>query len=262
MTIRNNRIREIWAEGGTVLNGWLAIPSSISAELMAHQDWDSVCIDLQHGVIDYQLMVSMLQAISTTAAVPLVRVPSNETSIIGKVLDAGAYGVICPMINSGEEAAAFVRSMRYAPEGTRSVGPVRAPMYAGGAYVSEANATVLAMAMIETATAVANLDEILRTPGLDAVYVGPSDLSLSMGHSPGFDPQFPEVLATIERIASEARAHGVVPCIHVGSVAYGKRMKDLGYQLITYLNDFRFLQWVVGRAIAAMRAGVPTAEVP
>lgn len=260
--MRSNRLREIWSDGGTALNGWLSVPSSVTAELMAHQGWDSLCVDLQHGMIDYQLMVPMLQAISTTAVVPLVRVPDNDAAMIGKVLDAGAYGVICPMVNSADEAAAFVGAMRYAPLGCRSVGPVRAPLYAGSDYVARANETIIAMAMIETEAALSDLDGILRTPGLDAVYVGPSDLSLSLGHAPGFDPRFPAVLSALERVATEARRHGVVPCVHVGSLAYGLQMRDLGFRLITYFNDVRFLQWVVSRSVAAFRAGAPTPDVP
>ena len=260
--MRENRIRRIWAEGGNVVNGWLAIPSSISAELMAQSGWDSLCVDLQHGAIDYQTAVAMLQAISTTETVPLVRVPWNDPAIIGKVLDAGAYGVICPMVNTRAQCENFVGACRYAPAGYRSVGPLRAALYGGADYVKHANATVLTMAMIETREGVENLEAILATPGLDAVYVGPSDLSVSMGESAGFDPEFPEVLAAIRKIAKAAHRHGVVPGIHVGSVAYGKRMFDAGYRFVSYLSDFRFLQWAIGRSIPAMRAGTPSATAP
>ena len=260
--MRENRIRRIWADGGNVVNGWLTIPSSISAELMAQQDWDSLCIDLQHGAVDYQAMLPMLQAISTTDKVPLVRVPWNEPGIIGKVLDAGAYGVICPMVNSRREAESFVGACRYPPDGYRSVGPWRGLLYGGADYIQQANRTVLALAMIETTTALANLDEILSVPGLDGVYVGPSDLSASMGETPGLDPLYPAVLQAIEKIAAAARKHGVVPCIHTGSVAYAKRMTDMGYRLVTYMSDARFLQWIAGRSLKALRAGAPSPDVP
>lgn len=259
--MRENNIRTIWANGGTVINGWLAIPSSISAELMALQDWDSICIDLQHGAIGYETAITMLQAISTTNKTPIIRVPANESGIIGKVLDAGAYGVICPMVNTAAEAAAFVRACRYHPQGQRSVGPLRASLYAGADYVKNANSTVLTMPMIESAEAVRNLDAILATPGLDSVYVGPSDLSVSMNESAGFDPMFPEVLKAVELIAERASKAGVMPGIHVGSVAYGKRCRDMGYRLITYLSDFRMLQQAATRGIAAMRAFEPTPGV-
>jgi 4-hydroxy-2-oxoheptanedioate aldolase len=260
--MRANRVREIWAKGETVFNGWLAIPSSISAELMAKQDFDSVCIDLQHGAIDYQAALPMLQAISTTDRVPLARVPWNDPAIIGKMLDAGAYGIVCPMVNTREECERFVGACRYAPDGYRSVGPLRASLYAGADYWKHANTTVLTFAMIETKQAVANLDAILSTPGLDAIYVGPSDLSVSMGESAGFDPKFPEVLKSIEKIADAARRHNVVPGIHVGSVAYAHQMIGLGFRFVTYLSDFRLLQVIAERGIRALRAGKPEAGVP
>jgi len=133
--MRENKIRKIWAQGGTVINGWLAIPSSISAELMAQLGWDSICIDMQHGAIDYSDALPMLQAISTTDTTPLIRIPWFDPAIIGKSLDAGAYGIICPMVNNRAEAQAFVAACRYAPQGQRSVGPLRASLYAGADYV-------------------------------------------------------------------------------------------------------------------------------
>ena len=260
--MRTNRIREIWAKEKTVYNGWLAIPSSISAEMMAQQDFDSICVDLQHGAIDYQTSLPMLQAISTTDRVPLARIPWNDPAIIGKMLDAGAYGLICPMVNSREECERFVGACRYAPLGYRSVGPLRASLYAGADYWKHANTTVLTFAMIETKQAVANLDDILSTPGLDGIYVGPSDLSVSMGESAGFDPRFPEVLKAIEKIAKAAEKHGVIPGIHVGSVAYAHQMVGFGYRFITYLSDFRLLQLATERGVRALRAGKPQAGVP
>jgi 4-hydroxy-2-oxoheptanedioate aldolase len=260
--MRVNKVRQIWAEGGDVLTGWLAIPSSLSAELMARQGWDAVTVDMQHGAVDYKDLLPMLQAISITDATPIVRVPWNDPAIIGRVLDAGAYGVICPMVNTRAEAEAFVRACRYAPQGTRSVGPLRASMYGGPDYVVKANETVLTMAMIETPEAVANLESILETPGLDAIYVGPSDLSVGMGYAAGFDPKFSAVYAAIEHIARTAQARGMIAGIHVGSVEYGAAMRALGYRFMAYLSDFRFLQWAVSRALPAMRAGKPETFAP
>ena len=182
---RANGVRELWRAGKPVINSWLGIPSSFSAEVMAHAGWDSLVVDMQHGMIDYQVMVTMLQGISTTETMPLVRVPWNDPAHIQKALDAGAYGIICPMINNRAEAEKFVGSMRYAPLGYRSSGPIRASLYGGADYHAKANDIVVAFGMIETVEAMNNLDEILSTPGLDAVYVGPSDLSISMGYNPG-----------------------------------------------------------------------------
>src|SRR2546430_741853 len=129
--MRENRVRSIWQAGGHVVNGWLAIPSSVSAEAMAHAGWDSLTIDLQHRLVGYTSAVPMLQAISTTNVTPLARVPWNEPGIIGKLLDAGCMGIVCPMINSRQECEAFVGACRYPPMGYRSHGPTRATIYAG-----------------------------------------------------------------------------------------------------------------------------------
>ena len=183
---RANRVRELWQAGKPVINSWLGIPSSFSAEVMAHAGWDSLVVDMQHGMIDYQMMVTMLQGISTTETVPLVRVPWNDPAHIQKALDAGAYGIICPMINTRAEAEKFVDSMRYAPLGHRSSGPIRASLYGGADYHAKANDIVVAFGMIETAEAIDNLDEILSTSrGSTRSMSAPSDLSISHGYPPG-----------------------------------------------------------------------------
>ena len=174
--MRKNNVKEIWKNGKAVINGWLAIPNSFSAEIMSHENWDSLTIDIQHGLNDYSTSISMLQAISTTEKVPLARVPWNEPGIIMKMLDAGTYGIICPMINTKEECEKFVKACRYAPQGYRSVGPLRASIYGGQDYIQNANNEILTMAMIESKEAVKNLDEILSVKGLDAIYIGPADL--------------------------------------------------------------------------------------
>jgi len=179
--MRANRLREIWASGGTVVNGWLAIPNAFSAETMAHQGWDSLTVDMQHGVVDYQAAVNMLTALSTTDTVPMVRVPWLDQGVVMKVLDTGAYAVICPVVNSREDAEKLVAAMRYPPAGTRSFGPIRALLYGGQDYPAHANDEVVAFAMIETRQGLDNLEDILSVPGLDAVYIGPSDLSLALG---------------------------------------------------------------------------------
>jgi len=184
--MRQNRLRSIWRSGGAAVNGWLCIPSSFSAETMAHQGWDSLTIDLQHGIVDYPAMISMLQAISTTDTVPIARVPWLEPGILGKTLDAGAYGVICPMINTREDAQKLVAYTHYVPRGTRSFGPLRAQLYGGADYFQHANDTIVTFAMIETAHALDHVDDILSVEGLDAIYIGPADLSLALGCRPTF----------------------------------------------------------------------------
>ncbi|AMO24653.1 aldolase/citrate lyase family protein [Ramlibacter solisilvae] len=257
--MRENRLRQIWKSGGAAVNGWLAIPNSFSAETMAHQGWDSLTIDLQHGVVDYTSLVPMLQAISTTATVPVVRVPWLEPGILMKVLDAGAYGVICPMVNTREDAQKLVAWTHYAPRGTRSFGPVRALLYGGADYPEHANDTIVRFAMIETAAALDNLDAILSVEGLDAIYIGPSDLSLALGCKPAFDDVDPKVAQAIDHILDRARAHGVVAGVHNGAPPAALARIAKGFQFVTISSDARLMAAGAQQVISAMRAARPAA---
>ena len=251
--MRPNRLREIWAKGGAVANGWLAIPNSFSAETMAHQGWDSLTVDLQHGVVDYQAMVTMLQAISTTATVPVVRVPWLEPGILMKTLDAGAYGVICPMVNTREDAQKLVAYTTYAPRGTRSFGPVRANLYGGADYPTHANDTIVRFAMIETAKALENVDAILSVEGLDAIYIGPSDLSLALGCKPTFDDVEAPVAQAIDQILARAKAHGVVAGIHNGTPEAANARIAKGFRFTTVSSDARLMAAGAQQLLAQMR---------
>jgi 4-hydroxy-2-oxoheptanedioate aldolase len=260
--MRENRLRTIWQQGGAAINGWLAIPNSFSAETMAHQGWDTLTIDLQHGVVDYAQMVTMLQAISTTATVPLVRVPWLEPGILMKTLDAGAYGVICPMINSREDAQKLVAYTHYAPRGTRSFGPVRALLYGGADYPQHANDTIVCFAMIETAAALDKLDDILSVEGLDAIYIGPSDLSLALGCKPAFDELDPLAAQAVDHILARAKAHGVVAGIHNGSPEAALARIAKGFQFTTVSSDARLMAAGAQQVMAAMRAGTAPVAPP
>jgi len=258
--MRPNKVREIWRAGGHVLNGWCGIPNGFSAEIMAHMGWDSLVVDMQHGVIDYQVMVSMLQGISTTDVTPMVRVPWNDPPAIMKALDAGAYGVICPMINSRAQCEAFVGACRYAPRGYRSSGPIRATLYGGPDYHEKADDTIVALAMIETREALDNLDAILSTPGLDGIYVGPSDLSISLGHAPGLDKSDEFMISALTRIIDGCKRHGVQPGLHTGSTAYAKRMLGMGFKFVTVMGDARLLTMAGQQIVREMREGADTAK--
>ncbi|MEE8271166.1 MAG: aldolase/citrate lyase family protein [Alphaproteobacteria bacterium] len=256
--MRENGIRRIWRGGGAVANGWLGIPSAFSAETMAHQGWDSLTVDMQHGVVDYQAAVSMLTAISTTDTTPLVRVPWLDPGIIMKMLDAGAYGVICPMVNTVSDAETLVSACRYPPRGGRSFGPIRALLYAGADYARHANDTVIPFAMIETAEALDNLEAILSVEGLEAIYVGPADLSLALGCTPTFDQEEKPVVEAIEHIARTAREMGVAAGIHNGTPAYALRMIEQGYSFVTIASDARLMAAGAKGAVTALKAGAPT----
>jgi len=256
--MRENRLRTLWKSGGAAVNGWLAIPNGFSAETMAHQGWDSLTIDLQHGVVDYQAMVPMLQAISTTDTVPVVRVPWLDPAALMKALDAGAYGLICPMINTREEAQRLVAYTHYAPRGTRSFGPVRALLYGGADYPQQANDTIVTFAMIETAQALDNLDDILSVEGLDAVYIGPSDLSLALGCRPVFDDVDPPVAQAIDHILARAKAHGLVAGIHNGTAEGALARVAKGFQFVTVSSDARLIAAGAQQVLAKMRATPPS----
>jgi 4-hydroxy-2-oxoheptanedioate aldolase len=255
--MRANRLRTLWQNDQAAVNGWLAIPSSFSAEVMAHQGWDTLTIDLQHGVIDYPAMVTMLQAISTTPTVPIVRVPWLEPGVIMKCLDAGAYGLICPMVNTREDAQKFVAWTSYAPRGTRSFGPVRALLYGGADYPQHANDTIVRFAMIETAQALDNLDAIMSVEGLDAVYIGPSDLSLALGCRPVFDDVDPPVAQAIDHILERATAHGLKAGVHNGVADGALARIQKGFRFVTVGSDARLMAAGSQQVLAQMRAGSP-----
>lgn len=228
-------LRDTWAAGEETLGFWLSAPGILGAEIAARQPVDYVCVDTQHGTIDYQSSVSMIQAIELVGATPIVRVPWNEQGIIGKTLDAGAHGVIVPMVNTREQAEAVVRSARYAPDGARSWGPVMAGMRHSDNRQWAAD-TIAVIPMIETVEAIGNLDEILSVPGIDAVYVGPADLAITLGLGPSGNegnPVFDDALATI--VAACGR-HGVVPGIHSTGALTPLRRRQ-GFRMITVTSD-------------------------
>ncbi|MGP0032135.1 MAG: HpcH/HpaI aldolase family protein [Acidimicrobiales bacterium] len=250
--MRHNSLRAMWDEGGAALGGWLTVPSGFSAEIMAHSGFDWVCVDMQHGLIDYTQMAQMLQGISSTETVPLVRVPWNEPGIIGKSLDAGAWGVIVPMVNSRDEAEAAVAACRYAPEGHRSYGPLRANYYAGTGYFDRANREVLCIVMVETRRAIDHVDEILSVPGVDAVYIGPADLSVTLGLAPAPDHPDPRFTDALERVLDAARRHGVIPGIAGNADTAVKRLGQ-GFRMVEVASDARLLGVGAGRALQQVR---------
>ena len=236
--MRKNRLKKIFKEGKAIINGWLEIPSSYSAEIMAHQGWDSLTIDMQHGAIDHSNLLQMFQAISTTDVVPMARLNWNEPGHIMKVLDSGAYGVICPMVSNRQQAQQFVQACIYPPKGYRSFAPTRAFMYGGSDYVDHANNEILKLAMIETKEALQELDKIMSTPGVDGIYIGPADLSFAIGKKPSFDnpegsPQYEQIV----NILKYAKKNNIIAGIHNSTSEYAKKMIDLGFQIVTVGSD-------------------------
>ena len=252
-----NNVKKVWASGKAVVNAWLAIPSGFSAEVIAQCGFDSVTVDMQHGVQDYQSMVQCFQAMQVHPVVPMVRVPWNEPGIIGKVLDAGAYGIICPMINTAEEARNFISYCKYPPRGARSNGPIRAGIYGtvtAGGYQSTANDEIVCLPIIETRQAVDNLGAILDVEGIDAVYIGPSDLGFSYGLVPKLDRDEPEVMKIYETIIAETNKRGQKACVHCLTPDYARRMIDMGFSLVTINNDSGFILSGATAALKTVRA--------
>ena len=244
-------LREMWAGGDETLGLWLSTASFVTAEITARQSVDYVCVDTQHGVVDYLQSASLIQVIELAGGTPIVRVPWNEPGIIGKTLDAGAHGVIVPMVNTREQAEAVVRAARYAPDGSRSWGPVMAGLRHADNRAWAAD-HIAVIPMIETTEALANLDDILSTPGIDAIYVGPADLSVSLGLAPyGNDgnPVFDDALATI---VEGCRRHGVVPGVHSTGVLTPRR-REQGFRMITVTSDGLAMRAGYASELAAAR---------
>ncbi len=249
-----NGVKAAWAAGKPVVNGWLAIPNGFSAEVMAQAGWDSLTVDIQHGVQDYMSMVACFQGMQPHGVTPLVRVPWNEPGIIGKCLDGGAKGVICPMVNTEKEARDLVSFCRYPPLGARSFGPIRSGIYGAAADTNAANDDILVIPMIETKTALDNLEAIVNVPGVDAIYIGPSDLSLSLGMAPLQDRQEPEFLAVLDKIRNTAHAAGVKVGIHTMTGAYTNQMFKRGFNLATIMNDSGLMLTAAKAQVAIAKA--------
>jgi 4-hydroxy-2-oxoheptanedioate aldolase len=181
-------------------------------------------------------------------------VPWLDPGILMKVLDAGAYAVICPMVNSRADAELLVAATHYQPRGTRSFGPVRALLYGGADYPQHANDTIVVFAMIETRQALDNLDDILSVKGLDAIYIGPSDLSLALGCKPAFDDVDKPVAEAIDHILARAKAHGVVAGIHNGTPEAALQRIEKGFQFVTVSSDARLIAAGAQQVMAKMAA--------
>ncbi|MBB2200688.1 HpcH/HpaI aldolase family protein [Gluconacetobacter tumulisoli] len=256
MTTHRNPIRRIWAEGHAVLNGWLSMDSPFSAEIMASAGYDSVTIDIQHGAVDYNGMLPMLQAMRASGVATMARASWLDPGAIMKILDAGAWGVICPMINTRAEAERLVSCVRYPPKGNRSFGPTRANFALGSDYADFADDEVVCLAMVETAEAMANLDEIVRTPGLDGVYVGPADLTFGLTgrrYRTGFDREEPEMIEAIQRVIAAAHGAGIRLGLHNGTAAYAAKGVSWGADLVTVSNDVRLLAQGAQHSVAEFR---------
>ena len=251
--MRPNPVRHALAAGRSVVSGWLTAGHPLLAEALAHAGFDAVTVDTQHGAVDDAELLGVLQAISTTPAVPLVRVGWNDPARVMKALDLGAYGVIAPMIETSADVERLVAACRYPPEGRRSYGPTRAAYYGGADYPAHANAEVLAIAMIETRSALESLDDILSVPGLDMVFVGPADLSQALGGPPGADFEDGPVVAALEHVLERCDRHGVPAGVFCRSADYARAMLARGYRFVTVDSDLGYVRRGATHALEVVR---------
>jgi 4-hydroxy-2-oxoheptanedioate aldolase len=248
-----NRLRKV-VSTRTAFGAWCTLPDASVTEQLALSDPDYVCIDCQHGLIDYSDMVPMLQAMARTNVTSVVRVVGHDRATIGKTLDAGAEAVIVPMVNDVAQAKAVAAACRYAPTGVRSYGPVRAAAVVGSPDPAALDAHVLCLVMIETERGVSNADEICATPGVDGVYIGPADLAISLGERPGGLVPGRHTEA-VEHILDRCRAHGIIPGIHAYDGATANRYAAMGFRMVTVGVDMRLLREAIVRELRAARKG-------
>jgi 4-hydroxy-2-oxoheptanedioate aldolase len=254
-------LRERWRDGsGPTYGGWCAIPSAVSAELLSRLGFDWLCVDVQHGLIDYSEMLSMVQAIAIAGTPTLVRVPWNEPGAIGRALDAGADGAIIPMVDSPEDAERAVAAARYAPAGTRSWGPIRRTLADPSWAPERANELTCCVVMLETRQAIEGVEEIVSVPGVDAIYIGTMDLSVSYGYAPLELATNPEHQGVFEGVAAACARHGVIAGAHCPDVAVAARFRELGYRMLNVAGDLRFLRQGAESTLAQLRGAERDAD--
>ena len=249
-----NTLKEIWAEGRTAFGVWSMTPDAFVAELVARAGYDYVCVDGQHGLVDFADMLSIFQAVDAAGAAPLTRVLSNDAGATGRALDAGARGVIVPLVNNAEEAAQAVSACRYPPEGIRSYGPVRAMEVIGSNAPEDLADEVLCFVMVETREGLERVEEIAATPGLDGIYIGPADLALSLGLAPTLEITEEKHIEAVHRIKEACREHGIVAGIHCGSGEWARRHTEAGFELVTVTMDTKLITEAAQRELNVARA--------
>lgn len=239
--------------------GWCSLPSALCAEALARSGYDWVLIDMQHGVADFATACELIRAVDGAGAAPLVRVPWNEPGIIGRVLDAGAMGVVVPMIQGPEDARRMVEASLYAPAGRRSFGPVRPILRDGIGYVADANQRIALLPMIETAEALENLEAILATPGVDGAFVGPMDLSVALGLPPRDNDGVPAFDGAISKVTAACRAAGKLAAVYSSRDVAPLRVRQ-GFDLISVTNDASAVVATARTDAAAVRAAVTSGD--
>lgn len=249
-----SNLRAIWAEGGVVVNSFINLPSSFSTEIMARAGFDSLTLDLQHGMLEMGDAVSAFQAMGAAGAAPLARIPAAGSPLAGKLLDAGAIGLICPMIDTAEEARRVVADCLYPPAGRRSNGATRSVLYyEPGVYQTVANDEIVLLPMIETVTALENVEEIAAVRGISGLYLGPTDLAFTMGLPPRIDNSAPQLMAAYDAVVAAAERNGIIAALHCGSPQFARRAVEIGFRMVTIGADTSLLAGAARAAVSAFR---------
>jgi 4-hydroxy-2-oxoheptanedioate aldolase len=252
--MRPNKIKALWREGKPASVCWMSTPDTYLAEQMAALGFDGLVLDMQHGMaIGPDRAVLWLQAIAPYDTVPLVRVPWNEPAYIQWVLDAGAYGVIVPLVGNAEQARKAAGACRYPPLGYRSYGANRARFYAGADYAQHANDEIICLVMVEDIATIPHLEEMAKVPGIDGFYIGPADLALTLGLPPVPDNPDPRHVAACQRVLEVATAHGLVAGIHVGGPDEALRRFEQGFRFCPLGSEGAWAQAGGRAALAKVR---------
>lgn len=253
--MKPNPLREIWRQGRTAFGVWSMTPDAFVAELVARAGYDYVCVDGQHGLADFSEMLSIFQATDAVGAAPIARVLSNDAGAIGRALDAGASGVIVPLVNNVEEAASAVAACRYPPGGVRSYGPVRAAEVLGSKSPQDLDGEVLCFVMVETREGLEQVEEIAATPGLEGIYIGPADLALSLGLAPTLEITEKAHVEAVRRIQEACRENGIAAGIHCGSGEWARRHAEAGFEVVTVTMDTKLITEAARRELDVARGG-------
>jgi len=266
--MNQNKVKARLKAGEAVVGSWLAIPSAVSARFMAQLGFDYLCVDMEHQPISIETASAMFTAIAANGMTPLARIPWNTAENIKRVLDCGAHGIVVPMVNTRAEAEAAVAAAKYPPTGIRSVGGVLHAMNFGtdaATYYSRANDEILVVVQAESPQGVANADEILSVPGVDAVFIGPNDLLSMMGQTPKMENDSREFVDALAHIVKTANKYGVAPGIHTANHEACNRRMGEGFRFMAIASDARFVvagaQAELSKTVIPGRAGEGTREV-
>lgn len=253
MTANVNRIKQAWSSARPAFGFWVTIPDPFGVELIAGLDLDYVCVDQQHGVVDYTSMVSMIRAVNAAGAATLVRVPQNEAWLLMRALDAGALGVIVPMVNDAADAARAVAACRFPPQGMRSYGPIRASGVIGSKDPEALANEVLCIVQIETLEGLGNVEEIAATPGLDGIYIGPADLALGLGLPLDLSEDKSEHDEAVERVREACKKNGIAVGLHGASGESAREYAERGFSMVNVGVDYQLLPAAVRREVDEAR---------